>query len=243
MEGLCTGSRIKAGAGRTVCFSQGYARPMAEGHEHKRKTLPRGRNALEPEIVAADQRGRVLDAMSELVNEHGYSGVRVTDLIARAGIAKPTFYELYESKLACFIALVDEIIEQMIAAIAAPLDPEGTNEERIEQGISGLVDFVINEDQRARVIIVEAAAAGPEAIERTVEVYETLASFYVALREETRRTNPNVPPLTQARARSIVGAINEPLASSLRRGALDEIPALRGDLIDAVTLLATGHNA
>lgn len=204
-----------------------------------RRVLPRGRNALDRETVAASQQARVLEAMQELSVEVGFGNVRVADLIARAGVAKPTFYAHYASKLACFVALIDLLFNQMVASIAGALDPDGTPEERIEQGIGALVDFAVEDPARARVIIVEGPGAGSEAVEKLDESFAILANLYVAFREETRKANPEIPPMSLVRARAIVGAIYEPIAAALRAGEGLDDPELRSELIHVVKLIAT----
>lgn len=216
---------------------------MAEAIQTERRNLPRGRNALDPEVVAADQRMRLLEAMSALVVERGYNDVRVTDLIARAGVAKPRFYELFDSKAGCFLELLDLIFSELTRAIAAGLDPEGSVEERIAQGMEALVGFVDTREDRARILFIEGPAAGREAIERIGAGNDLLANFYIALREEARALDPEIPELSRTRASAIVGAISESISAQLRAGGVKSPQALRDELVDVVTLLAAGHHA
>ncbi len=216
---------------------------MAELTESSRRTLPRGRNALDPELVAADQRCRLLEATKSLVVESGFSDMRVTDIVARAGVAKPRFYELFESKAGCFLALIDLHFAELTGGIAKRLDPAGTVEERIWQGMTALVELVREDRSRAQIIFVEGPAAGREALDRIGAGNDLLAAFYVSLREETRARDASIPPLSQTRASAIVGAISEAISADLRHGATLEPDALRDELVEIVTLIATGHPA
>lgn len=206
-----------------------------------RKSLPRGRNALAPEVVAADQRERLLIAMGELVAEHGYADVRVSDLIARAGVAKPRFYELFESKVGCFLALIDLTYGEITAAAVAELDPAGTIEERIAQGLAGIISWVHAHEDRARLIFIEGPSAGREAIDRIADGRELLASFYIGLREEVRRRDPSAPSMSQARASAIVAAVSEAIAVDLRHRHAQSTAELTADLVEVVVLLATAR--
>ncbi len=212
---------------------------MAGDADVIKRVLPRGRNALDRETVAASQQARLLEAMQTLVIEEGFAAVRVADLIATAGVAKPTFYEHYASKIACFIALIDTLIDEIMLRIVDALDPAGSVEERVEAGIGALVDFVYEDCDRARIVIVEGPAAGREAIERLEQSYTLFANLYVSLRDESRGSDPSIPPITQVRARAIVGAVTEPIAAMLRSDELIAQELMRAELVRVVTLLAT----
>ena len=65
--------------------------------------LPRHRHPLSREDVARSQRGRILRGVAESVAAKGYSATSVADVIARAGVSRSTFYELYDGKESAFL--------------------------------------------------------------------------------------------------------------------------------------------
>lgn len=208
-----------------------------------RRSLPRGRNALDPAVVEADQRRRVLDAMVEPVDEHGYGDVRVTDLVARAGVAKPRFYELFESKLGCMLALIDDQFSQLISKIGETVDPNGTVPERVAQGMRAIAEFAREDPRHARLIFVDGPMAGREALERIDALKEVLAGFYISLREEARERDPSLPPMSPLRAHAIVGAISETIAADLRHGGDIDVQLLADEMTEVVvTLASTGSS-
>src|SRR5215218_10272373 len=54
------------------------------------RTLPRGPHQLAREVVAASQRGRMIEAMAEAVAEKGYPATTVADVVSRAGVSRKT---------------------------------------------------------------------------------------------------------------------------------------------------------
>src|SRR5215467_9587451 len=50
---------------------------------------------------------RLVDAAHELIYTHGYGGVGVADICARAGVLKGSFYHFFASKQALALAVVD----------------------------------------------------------------------------------------------------------------------------------------
>ena len=216
---------------------------MSQESESIRRGLPRGRNALDREAVAASQQARLLEAICELTAREGYVSITINKLIARAGVAKPTFYEHFESKEACLFVWLDRAVQQLIDAIADELDPDATTDERIRQGVTAVVEFMAADEDRARSMLVECFAAGGSVQVRIDQAYEQLARFYQALREESRLVKPEEPPMSLVRARAIVGAIKDPLAGVLRDGDVEGVRAICDEVVDGVTLLATGHPA
>jgi AcrR family transcriptional regulator len=216
---------------------------MAEQSDSIRRVLPRGRNALDRETVAASQQERLLEAICDLTVSEGFGAITINQLIARAGVAKPTFYEHFESKEACLFMWVDREIERLISEIATAVQDGATTEDRVRMGITAVVEFMASDEERARVLLLECFAAGRTVQRRIDAAYEQLAQLYQALREEWRVDHPEYPPMSRVRARAIVGAIKDPLAGGLRDGRGEESALIREELIDVVTLLAVGHAA
>lgn len=214
---------------------------MPEQSDQNRRGLPRGRNALDREAVAESQQSRLLQAVCELTAREGYNSITVNKLIARAGVAKPTFYQHFESKEDCLFVWVDRAVQQLIDEIAASVTPDGSTERRISEGVTAVVNFMAADEDRARTMLIGCFAAGGSVQVRIDEAYEQLAHFYQALREESRLVDPEKPPMSMVRARAIVGAIKDPLAGVFRDGDVDGVLAIADEVVDGVTLLAVGH--
>jgi AcrR family transcriptional regulator len=216
---------------------------MAEQSDSIRRNLPRGRNALGREAVAESQRARLLEAIGQLTAREGFASITINQLIARAGVAKPTFYEHFDSKEACLLEWVDHAVNELQGAIANAVDVDTTTEQRIRQGITAVVEFMAADEDRARAMLIECFAGGRTVEQRIDAAYEQLAQFYQALREESRVMNPEQPPMSRVRARAIVGAIKDPLIGVLRDGQIVDALEILDEIVDGVTLLAVGHHA
>lgn len=203
-----------------------------------RRVLPRGRNAVSREIVRLSQRERLLEAMTELAAVKGFAAVTIADLVAHAGVAKPTFYEHFADKQACFLAVYDGILGAGIAAINDALDPAASVEERVVHGIRALLTFMAADDSRARFFLLEAGSAGDAAMDRVTMAHRAFADYYISLREQVREHAPEYPPVSPVRAQAIVGAVNEPMCGILRDGTADQILELEGEIVAVVRALA-----
>ena len=82
----------------------GEAADLLAGSEGQ---FPSGIRRLPAELVNAVQRERVLAGMLRATAELGYREVSVQDVLDRAGVSRPTFYEHFENKEDCFLAAFD----------------------------------------------------------------------------------------------------------------------------------------
>src|SRR5437899_6823934 len=91
---LRSGVRPPAPAIRRVHMTPNDPQPVL-------RVLPRGPHGLSRDQIVASQRARLLAGAIEAVAARGYVGTAVADIIARAGVSRRTFYELYEDRDAC----------------------------------------------------------------------------------------------------------------------------------------------
>jgi AcrR family transcriptional regulator len=131
------------------------------------RRLPRGTHGLDPSLVAASQRTRLLEAVGRAVAEKGYAAATIDDIVRGAGVSKKTFYEHFSDKLECFLAAYEAASDELLAHVRAAQDgANGPWLARTRAGIHAYLRWLAAEPALARVFLIEVAAAGPEALER-----------------------------------------------------------------------------
>jgi AcrR family transcriptional regulator len=68
----------------------------------------------EPTAEPDEQRRQILATVTELVADHGYQALTVSEIGQRAGISLTTFYNHFESKRAAFLAAIDDAERQVV---------------------------------------------------------------------------------------------------------------------------------
>src|ERR687896_2755529 len=81
------------------------------------RRLPRGAHGLDPGVVAASQRTRLLEAVGRAVTERGYAAATIDDIVRGAGVSKKTFYEHFRDKLDCFLAAYEAASDELLARL------------------------------------------------------------------------------------------------------------------------------
>ena len=126
--------------------------------------LPRGPHQLDREVVRASQRGRLLDAMAEVVAERGYAATTVADVIGAAGVSRKTFYEHFRDKEDCFLAAYDAGVDLLLGAVRDAGETGGDLIERARARTRRYLETLAAEPAFARTFLIEVAAAGPAAL-------------------------------------------------------------------------------
>jgi AcrR family transcriptional regulator len=201
--------------------------------------FPAGVRTLPADLVKAIQRERLLAAMLATVNDLGYRGLTVQDVLSRAGVSRPTFYEHFKDKEACFLAAFDTSAERLRKRVdAAVADVEGNWRERLRQGLEALLRFVTEEPQPARAVIVEARASSPAGLRRRDELLDGFATCIDAL----ARKELEDPPSGIAAA-GVVGGIESVLYARLQKEETDDLESLLPSLMYFAVLPYEGHQA
>ena len=185
--------------------------------------------------MLASQRGRLLRAMEELVGENGYESTTVPQVIRAARVSTATFYRFFTDKVDRFIALCVERGERLLAALTpdqAELDAGVGTTGALDRGLETYLRWWRENPAMARAYFLELPAAGPRAIAERDRQYERFAALSrtIAARSRARAGTPNAPRAREIDIRASVIVITELVASEIRRGRIEQLPELQGDL-------------
>jgi AcrR family transcriptional regulator len=194
------------------------------------RILPRGRHKMDPQLVAASQRQRLLEAMTGLVAERGYAAVTIGDIVTRAGTAKRTFYDHFTDKLQCFLAALDVITEILLASGVRTFSVSGSVRERCEYALRGYLALLVSMPNTAKLFYLEAIAAGPEAVTRRNDVQLKFARHIVGLSRAAAIAGQG-QELTELHALGVVGAIHQLIYAHLHERGPDSLLEISEDVI------------
>ncbi len=130
-----------------------------------------------------DTRRRLMYAALELFSEHGFDGVTVEEIAARADVSTRTFFRYFESKVSACFGLSGQALE---GARAAP-DVLGATLEQIRDYAGRVADDPVFYETQARL------ALGHTMVR--VERLHTLLAFDDALAEGFLRETPGLDPV------------------------------------------------
>lgn len=201
--------------------------------------FPAGVRTLPPDLVRAVQRERLIAAMLRTVTEIGYSALTVQDVLGRAGISRPTFYEQFTDKEDCFLAAFDAAAAELRRRVETAAAEAGPGwRERLRSGIAELLRYIAEEPEAARTVIVEARASSPAGLLRR----DRLLDSFAACIDELVREDLAEPPSAIAAA-GVVGGIEAVLYARLQKGEPEELDSLLPSLMYFAVLAYAGREA
>jgi AcrR family transcriptional regulator len=175
------------------------------------RRLPRGTHGLDPSLVAASQRTRLLEAVGRAVAAKGYAAATIDDVVRGAGVSKKTFYEHFDDKLGCFLAAYEAASDELYEHVRTAQEHGGDWLERTRAGIGAYLRWLAAEPALARVFLIEIAAAGPAA----AECRERLRDRYAERMRELQDSNTRVPDEI---FHAVVAAADDLVVRRLREG-------------------------
>ncbi|HET8820658.1 MAG TPA: TetR/AcrR family transcriptional regulator [Thermoleophilaceae bacterium] len=195
------------------------------------RRLPRGTHGLDPSLVAASQRSRLLEAAGQAVAEKGYAAATIDDIVRGAGVSKKTFYEHFEDKLGCFLAAYEAASDQLYEHVTAAQDSAGSDwHDRTRAGIHAYLRWLAAEPALARVFLIEIAAAGPDAL----ACRERLRDRYA----ERLRALQGGQAVREEIAHAVVAAADDLVVRRLRAG--EDVRELESVLLEVQLALLRG---
>ncbi len=184
-----------------------------------------------------EHRERLIAAMAASVEEKGYQDTTVADIVRIAQTSRRTFYEHFEDRAACFLALFDATNDEVIAALAEAVDPADDWERQVDQALGAYLGAVAASPALYRSFVRELPALGERGAAHQLAAIERFARQLVGLVELGRREQPSIGagPLTFDTAVMIVGGIRELMVIAAQQGRnLDEV---RPAIVEAVNAI------
>jgi AcrR family transcriptional regulator len=181
--------------------------------------VPRGRHAPPLEVRQDRQRGRLFAAAAAVFARVGYADASAEAIAREAGMSKATFYEHFDNKENCLLALFDAAINEVLAKmrVAGGAYAQADPAERVRATIRAFLGALAGFPDQAQTLLVEVVGAGPRAMARRDQALDEIATY---LHERYH----GLACFDDAFA--IVGAVVELASRRLRAGRPEELSEL-----------------
>jgi AcrR family transcriptional regulator len=125
--------------------------------------LPPGSHGIPADVVARNQRERLIAAMAEVCAESGYAQATVAEVAKRAGVSSLTFYKQFVGKQECMLAAHRQLSGRLLEEVDRVTKEEESGTRAVVR--TALVLFAADAPS-ARLLTIEVLAAGPEGVRR-----------------------------------------------------------------------------
>jgi AcrR family transcriptional regulator len=191
--------------------------------------LPAGAHGIPADLVARNQRERLIAAVAEACAESGYAEVTVADLAHRAGVSTATFYKLFADKRECALEAHRELMARLLEEVDQVCVGEDAWAAKARVGIRTVLELFATDPPTARLLTVEVLALGPAGAVRNDAALEAFAARLRVGREgevDSSRANADW---------ALVAGIAMVLGSRVMAGEAASLPGLEDELVAMVT--------
>jgi AcrR family transcriptional regulator len=188
------------------------------------RPLHGGRHNIPAEVLAHNQRERLLAALVSCVAEHGYNATTITQITGAASVSRRTFYEHFAGKEECFVAAYEALDTYLGTLIGDAVNGESEWPDQVAAAFVALIDFLASRPNFARIYLVEAAVVG----EAMAAARQKTAQRFVALLEPGRRYRDVDPGIEEG----LVGGIVTLLSRRVLGGEAAELARFAPGLLE-----------
>jgi AcrR family transcriptional regulator len=185
----------------------------------------------------AGHRDRLIAALAVSIREKGYRDTTVADVVRLARTSRRNFYEHFDDRDGCFLALFDATNQAMLEQIAAAVDAERALDEQVDCAVEAYIANVTAQPALYASFVRELPALGGEGTKRGQVMLERFSEMLIDLVAAGRRAQPDftAPELDMDTAIIIIGGLRELLVISLQQGRdTRELRASVGPTIKAI---------
>ncbi|HEY0318297.1 MAG TPA: TetR/AcrR family transcriptional regulator [Solirubrobacterales bacterium] len=172
------------------------------------RPLHGGRHNLPRDVVAFNQRERMLAAVASVVAGQGYNKMTVAHVTEVASVSRRVFYEHFSDKEDAFLAAYDAVDSHLASLLAEAAEERSDWPEQVAAVLVELTRFFAAHVDVARLYLVEAAVVGEGTVERREQSTERL----IALLSEGREQRVEGRGLSPGIEEGLVGGVMTMLA-------------------------------
>ncbi len=191
----------------------------------KTGTLPSARGQ-----VYEMQRTRLIAAAVPAVEKLGWSSVTVADISSQARVSRRTFYDLFENREECLLAMLEHAIAQVEQELAQADLEDVPWVERVRTGLWTILCFLDRDLVLARVCVVQSARG----TRRVLEAREGLLARIASVLDEGRAQGTRAAQTPVLTAEGLAGAALAIVYKRLLNGERAPLTDLHGELLGMI---------
>ncbi len=188
--------------------------------------IPRNENVNE-------YRNRLLDGMAASIKARGYAATTIADVVREAGVSRRTFYEHFDGRADCLIALHDGTSEAALRVLQGAIDPMHDWQVQVEQALAAYLGALACNPVLLRTLFLDLPGLGAPGLAARRRAHQAIADFMLKTVNDEHENMALSPDMAVA----AVGGIHELVLQAIERdqvAALTELATSAARLVRAV---------
>jgi AcrR family transcriptional regulator len=163
-------------------------------------------------------RQRLLDGLAESIVADGYRNTTVADIVRRARTSRRTFYEHFDSKEACFVALLLDANTEVIRQISSAVDQTAPWAAQVRQAVGAWIACSEAEPAITLSWIREVPSLGAAARELQRDMMAAFVTMIQTLCDTEEWRAVRSGPVPRQLVVLLVGGLRELIATTVEDG-------------------------
>lgn len=178
------------------------------------------------EAADSEHRHRLLEGMSHAVAAKGYADTTIADIVREAAVSRRTFYEHFQTKADCLIALYEAASRNALEVLRGAIDPARDWQVQVEQAMAAYLGCLAQNPVLMRTLFVEILGLGEAGLAARRRANQEIADFMLEVINAGQGHRRGVNPLSEDMATAVVGGINELVLQAIERGRVGDLHEL-----------------
>lgn len=171
--------------------------------------------------TSTEHRHRLLEGMALAAAARGYADATIADIVREAGVSRRTFYEHFDTKGDCLIALYEAASHNALKVLRGAIEPAQPWRTQVERALSAYFACLAQNPALMRTLFIEILGLGAAGLAARRRVNDAIAQFMLeVVHAEAGAT------LTPEMAMAVVGGINELVLQYIEQGRLTDLGEL-----------------
>jgi AcrR family transcriptional regulator len=147
----------------------------------------------------------------------------IADIVGEAAVSRRTFYEHFQTKADCLIALYESVSLEGLSVLAGQLNPKLDWREQVEDALRAYFAWMAQNPVLMRTLFVDILAIGPDGLKVRRSVHEQIADF---ISQTVNAASRKPPQLSRELSVALVGGIHELILQQSEKGDLSGLADL-----------------
>lgn len=191
--------------------------------------MPQNPRMAETNAQIHAHRSRLLEGMAHAVAAKGYADTTIADIVREASVSRRTFYEHFQTKADCLVALYEAASRNALKVLRDAIDPTHEWQTQVERALTAYLGCMASNPILMRTLFIEILGLGTPGLAARRRVNQEIADFMLGAIDGG---------LTPQMAMAVVGGINELVLQYIeqdRVAHLGELVAPASALVRAAT--------
>lgn len=174
------------------------------------------------EATASTHRRRLFEGMARAVAAQGFAACTIADIVREAAVSRRTFYEHFQTKADCLIALYESASRNALRQLSNMLDPERHWQAQVEEAMAAYLGVLADNPIMLRALFIDILSLGAEGLAARRRVNQELAEFLLSVVNPQRDDTVMSPTMAMA----VVGGINELVLHLIEQDRIQDIHSI-----------------